>query len=85
MLSLYTAQENVEEVIIEVNSVSEHMVLSNTIDGIVTKEIFQENKSGQLWIKGIPDTEGYFALKNKEGGLYLTPNTETNSFETKGM
>ena len=83
MLSLYTAQENVEEVIIEVNSVSEHMVLSNTIDGIVTKEIFQEDKSGQLWIKGIPDTEGYFTLRNKEGNLFLTP--KTNFFETKGM
>ena len=85
MLSLYTAQENVEEVIIEVKNVSEHMVLSNTIDGIVTKEIFQENKSGQLWIKGIPDTEGYFYLGNKEGTKFLTPYTETNIFKTKGM
>ena len=85
MLSLCTAQENVEEVIIEVNSISEHMVLSNTIDGSVTEEIFVEDKSEQLWIKGIPDTEGYFTLRNKEGKLLLTPNTETNIFETKGM
>ena len=85
MLSLYTAQENVDEVIIEVNSTSEHMVLSNTIDGNVTKEIFEKDKSGQVWKKGIPDTEGYFTLRNKEGKLFLTPNTETNFFETKGM
>ena len=85
MLSLYTAQENIDEVIIEVNSTSEHMVLSNTIDGSVTEGIFVEDKSEQLWIKGIPDTEGYFTLRNKEGKLLLTPNTETNIFETKGM
>ena len=85
MLSLYTAQENIDEVIIEVNSISEHMVLSNTIDGSVTEEIFVEDKSEQLWKKGIPDTEGYFTLRNKEGELFLTPNTETNIFETKGM
>ena len=84
MLSLFIAQENVEEVIIEVNSISEHMVLSNT-SGSVTKEIFEEGKPGQLWIKGIPDTEGYFTLRNKKGNLFLTPNTETNFFETKGM
>ena len=85
MLSLCTAQENVDEVIIEVNSISEHMVLSNT-SGSVIEEIFEEGKTGQLWIKGIPDIEGYFTLKNKEGNLYLTltPNTETNFFETKG-
>ena len=85
LLSLYTAQENIDEVIIEVNSISEHMVLSNTIDGSVTEEIFVEDKSEQLWIKGIPDTEGYYTLRNKEGKLFLTPNTETNIFETKGM
>ena len=85
MLSLCTAQENVDEVIIEVNSISEHMVLSNT-SGSVIEEIFEEGKSRQLWIKGIPDIEEYFTLKNKEENLYLTltPNTETNFFETKG-
>ena len=84
-LFFYTAQENVNEVIIEVNSNSEHMVLSDTMDGSVAEEIFVEDKSEQLWIKGIPDTEGYFTLRNKEGKLLLTPNTETNIFETKGM
>ena len=83
MLSLYTAQENVDEVIIKVNSTSENMVLNDY--GGVTEEIFVEDKPGQLWIKGIPDTEGYFTLRNKEGKLLLTPNTETNIFETKGM
>ena len=61
------------------------MVLSDTMDGSVIEEIFVEDKSGQLWIKGIPDTEGYFTLRNKEGKTFLTPNTETNIFETKGM
>ena len=83
MLSLYTAQENVDKVIIKVNSTSENMVLND--DYGVTEEIFVEDKSGQLWIKGIPDTEGYFTLRNKEGKTFLTPNTETNIFETKGM
>ena len=84
-LSLYTAQENIDEVIIEVNSISQHMVLSNTIDGSVTEEIFAEDKSEQLWIKSLPDTEGYFTLKNKEGKTLLTPYTKTNIFKTKGM
>ena len=84
-LSLYTAQKNVGEVIIEVHNNSEHMVLSDTMDSSVTEEIFVEDKSGQLWIKGIPDTEGYFTLRNKETLELLTPNTETNIFETKGM
>ena len=83
MLSLYTAQENVDKVIIKVNSTSENMVLND--DYGVTEEIFVEDKSGQLWIKGIPDTEGYFTLRNKETLELLTPNTETNIFETKGM
>ena len=81
-LSLYTAPENVDEVIIKVNSTSENMVLNDDDYG-VTEEIFVEAKSGQLWIKGIPDTDGYFTLRNKEGNLFLTP--KTNFFETKGM
>ena len=89
-LFFYTAQENVDEVIIEVNSNSEHMVLSDTMDGSVAEEIFVEDKSGQVWIKEKLDTEGYFTLKSKEAKeakkeLFLTPNTETNIFETKGM
>ena len=55
------------------------------MDGSVTEEIFVEDESEQLWTKGIPDTEGYFTLRNKEGKLFLTPNTEANIFETKGM
>ena len=86
----FTAQENVDEVIIEVNSNSEHMVLSDTMDGSVTEETFVEDNSGQVWIKENPDTEGYFTLRSKEAKeanneLFLTPNTETNIFETKGM
>ena len=42
------------------------MVLSDTMDGSVTEEIFVEDKSGQLWIKEKPDTEGYFTLRSKE-------------------
>ena len=88
----FTAQENVDEVLIEVNSTSElhRKVLSDTMDGSVTEEIFVEDNSGQVWIKENPDTEGYFTLRSKEAKeakneLYLTPNTETNIFETKGM
>ena len=85
MLSLHTAQENIDEVIIEVNSISEHMVLSNTIDDSVTRETFVEDESEQLWIKGIPDIEGYFTLRSKEAKLFLTPISETNMFDTRGM
>ena len=88
----FTAQENVDEVLIEVNSTSElhRKVLSDTMDGSVTEEIFVEDNSGQVWIKENPDTEGYFTLRSKEAKeakneLFLTPNTETNIFETKGM
>ena len=89
-LFFFTAQENVDEVLIEVNSTSEHRVLSDTMDGSVTEEIFVEDNSGQVWIKENPDTEGYFTLRSKEAKeaknkLFLTPNTETNIFETKGM
>ena len=80
----------VKYVITEVINNSEHMVLSDTMDGSVTEEIFVEDKSGQLWIKEKPDIEGYFTLRSKEAKeakneLFLTPNTETNIFETKGM
>ena len=64
------------------------MVLSNNGNGKVIEEIFEKDKSGQLWTKGIPDIEGYFTLRNKEGKMFLTPNTNTTStdiFETKGM
>ena len=86
LLSLYTAQKNVDEIIIEVLSNStDHTVLSDKMDGNVTEEIFEKDKSEQLWLKGLPDTEGYFTLENKEGTMFLTPYTETNIFKTKGM
>ena len=86
MLSHYTAQKNVDEIIIEVlKNSKQHTVLSETTDGNVAKEIFEKDKSEQLWIKSLPDTEGYFTLKNKEGTTFLTPYTETNIFKTKGM
>ena len=86
LLSLYTAQKNVDEMIIEVLSDStHHTVLSDKLDGNVMEEIFVKDKSAQLWIKGLPDTEGYFYLENKEGTMFLTPYTETNIFKTKGM
>ena len=86
LLSLYTAQKNVDEIIIEVLSNStDHTVLSDKMDGNVTEEIFEKDKSEQLWIKSLPDTEGYFTLKNKEGKTLLTPYTKTNIFKTKGM
>ena len=60
------------------------------MNGSVTEKIFVEDNSGQVWIKENPDTEGYFTLRSKEAKeakneLFLTPNTETNNFETKGM
>ena len=82
---LFTAQENFGEVIIEIKNSSQHIVLSDTMDGSVTEEIFTEDKSGQLWIKGIPDIEGYFTLRSKEAKLFLTPISETNMFDTRGM
>ena len=54
-------------------------MLSETTDGNVAKEIFEKDKSEQLWITGLPDTEGYFTLRNKKGTKFLTRNIETNS------
>ena len=79
LLSFYTAQKNVDEIIIEViNNSRQHTVLSETMDGNVVKEIFEKDKSEQLWITGLPDTEGYFTLRNKKGTKFLTRYTETN-------
>ena len=36
-----------------------------------------EKSSSQLWIKGSKNSEGYFSLKNKETGKFLTVFTYT--------
>ena len=50
----------------------------------VTLETFVEAKVQQLWKKGEPDAEGYFALQNSGEPKVLTAISES-SLEIKGM
>ena len=42
------------------------MVLGSIDDGEVILEVKDSNKSGQLWIKGEENPEGYFNLENSK-------------------
>ena len=56
--------------LIYIENISKAKFLGTTIDGNVVLEDFEENKAGQLWKKGIPNSEGYFTLTNGLKGFY---------------
>ena len=52
-------------------------------DGEVVEEKFEEDKAGQLWKKGEPDSEGYFTLENCSEVKVMTAISESG-LEIKG-
>ena len=50
--------------LIYIETVSKQKVLEATSNGKVTPEDIEEGKTEQLWKKGEPNAEGYFALEN---------------------
>ena len=50
--------------LIYIENISKAKFLGTTIDGKVILEDFEENKAGQLWEIGTPNSEGYFTLTN---------------------
>ena len=52
---------------IYIENISKTKVLGPSNDGQVILEDKDKEKDEQLWEKGVPDIEGYFTLKNKNG------------------
>ena len=51
---------------IYVENISKTNVLQTTNDGKVILKDLEEDNAEQLWIKGVPNAEGYFTLENSE-------------------
>ena len=48
------------------------MVLGTKNDGEVILEVYEEEKTEQLWKKGIPNAEGYSTLENDKVPKIMT-------------
>ena len=77
----FTVKEGVpKKELIYVENIIETKVLGTTNDGRVILEIFEEDKTKQLWKKGEPNAEGYFTLEN----YYVLPKFMT-AISEKGL
>jgi len=47
-------------------------VLAINGEEVILEDKAENSKSSQLWVKGSENSDGYFSLKNKESGKYLT-------------
>ena len=66
---------------IEVKNNSGKVLAINGEEVILEDKV--EKSSSQLWIKGSKNSEGYFSLKNKETGKFLTVFTYTCKCSTE--
>ena len=66
-----------------IQNISKQKVLGTAYDGKVIEEEFTEGKFGQLWIKGEPNNEGYFTLRNPQSQKVMTAISATG-LEMKG-
>ena len=57
--------------------------MGGTRNGKVILEDVEEDKDEQLWKKGVPDAEGYFALENSNMLKFMTAISESG-LEIKG-
>ena len=64
--------------LIYIENTSKTKVLEATSDGKVIEEAFVEGKADQLWMKGEPDADGYFTLKNSGVPKFLTAISESD-------
>ena len=62
--------------LIYIENTSKTKVLETTNDNKVILEDFEEDKAEQLWKKGKPDAEGFFALENSEMPKFITAISE---------
>jgi hypothetical protein len=73
---------NTEGEFFYIQNISKNTVLGLSQYNVIDEEYLEENPF-QLWIKGKPDTEGYFTLENSETSKVLTA-ISTNELEIKG-
>ena len=52
---------------IYIECISKTKVLGTTNDGEVILQVKDKDKDDQLWEKGVPNNEGYFTFRNKNG------------------
>ena len=64
-----------------IENVSRNKVLGCTNNGQVIEEDFIEDKAGQLWKKGEPNSKGYFVLTNSTSEKVMS---FENSLQIKG-
>ena len=69
--------------LVYIQNISKLKALATTYDGKVIEEEFTEEKFGQLWIKGEPNNEGYFTLRNPQSKKVMTAISATG-LEMKG-
>ena len=64
--------EDKEDYIKVTQGLNSGKVLAVSGEDVVLEDITENSKSSHLWIKGSENSDGYFSLKNKETGKYLT-------------
>ena len=69
--------EDKEDYIKVTQGLNSGKVLAVSGEDVVLEDITENSKSSHLWIKGSENSDGYFSLKNKETGKYLTVFTYT--------
>jgi hypothetical protein len=69
--------------LIYIENILTKKVLGSTNGGKVSLKVYREGKADQLWKKGEPDAEGYFALQNFGESKVLTAISKS-SLEIKG-
>ena len=63
---------------IRIENINKKKVWGTTNDGKVILENFEEDKDGQLWKEGDPNSEGYFTLENYKVSKFLTASSSIN-------
>ena len=70
--------------LIYIENTSKAKVLGITDDDKVILEDFEENKTEQLWKKGVANLDGYFILENSKVPKVLTTGIFIEDLEIKG-
>ena len=64
--------EDKEDYIKVTQGLNSGKVLTISGEDVVLEDIAENSKSSQMWIKGSENSDGYFSLKNKKSGKFLT-------------
>ena len=65
-------EEDKEDYIKVTQGLNSGKVLTISGEDVVLEDIAENSKSSQMWIKGSENSDGYFSLKNKKTGKFLT-------------